>query len=116
MKLSPDLPPDRLDPVLQAVIDSLAAGVILSNTSTDRSGLRSPSAAEEGGLSGRPLRARMLASVERAREIGGSRLAIAASGGIDADAPEVPTGADLAQIWTGMIYAGPGLIGETVRR
>ena len=116
VKLSPDLPPNRLGPVLGALVESPAAGVILSNTSTDRSGLRSPNAGQEGGLSGRPLRARMLATVARAREIGGTRLAIAASGGIDADAPDVPAGADLAQIWTGMIYAGPGLIGETVRR
>lgn len=116
VKLSPDLGPGSLDALVAVVLDSPAMGLILSNTTTERSGLRSSNAGEEGGLSGLPLRERMLAAVERARELAGSRLAIVASGGIGSDAPDVPPGADLAQLWTGMIYAGPGLIGETVRR
>jgi dihydroorotate dehydrogenase len=116
VKLSPDLEPDGLEPLVATVLDSPATGVILSNTTTERSGLRSSNATEEGGLSGRPLRERMLAAVVRVRELAGSRIAIVASGGIGSDAPDVPPGADLAQLWTGMIYAGPGLIGETVRR
>jgi dihydroorotate dehydrogenase len=115
VKLSPDLAPDRFDGLIDALLDSPAAGVVLSNTSTERSGLESPAASEAGGLSGRPLHARMQAAVVRARERGGPRLAIVASGGIGADASGVPAGADLAQLWTGMIYAGPGLIGESVR-
>ena len=116
VKLSPDLELAELEPVIGAVLAAGAAGLILSNTTTARTGLRSPNAHEEGGLSGRPLRVRMLAAVTRARELAGPRLAIIASGGIGSDAPDVPAGADLAQLWTGMIYAGPGLIGETVRR
>jgi len=116
VKLSPDLDPGELDALVAAVRDSPAAGLVLSNTTTERSGIRSPNAAEEGGLSGRPLRERMRGAVTRARHLAGTRLVIVASGGIGGDEPGVPPGADLAQLWTGMIYAGPGLIGETVRR
>ncbi len=115
VKLSPDLVPERLDAVLHALAESPAAGIILSNTTIQRAGLASVRTSEEGGLSGRPLRERMVAAVARARERTAGRLAIVASGGIDANAPGLPAGADLAHLWTGMVYAGPGLIGESVR-
>jgi dihydroorotate dehydrogenase len=115
VKLSPDLEAEAFDALVHALAESPAAGAVLSNTTTARAGLGSPKASEEGGLSGRPLRERMASAVARARELAGARLAIVASGGIDADAAGVPAGADLAQLWTGMIYDGPGLIGESVR-
>jgi dihydroorotate dehydrogenase len=115
VKLSPDLRPDRFDELLRALAESAAAGVVVSNTTTGRAALTSSRASEEGGLSGAPLRPRMLAAVARAREVAGARIAIVASGGIGADGPGVPAGADLAQLWTGMIYEGPGLIGEAIR-
>ena len=84
MKLAPDLDPAALDALVTALLDTPAAGVILSNTSTARAGLRSPSAlgAEAGGLSGAPLLQATLGSLERARRIAGARLVIVASGGI----------------------------------
>jgi dihydroorotate dehydrogenase len=115
VKLSPDLEPDRFDDLLRALGGSAAAGVVVSNTTTDRPDLTSSKASEQGGLSGAPLGRRMLAAVARARGVVGKRLAIVASGGIGADAPGVPAGADLAELWTGLIYAGPGLIGEAIR-
>ena len=89
--------------------------MILSNTTTQRPGHPSRVAAEEGGLSGRPLRQRMDAAVGRARAIAGSRLVIVASGGIGAAVPAARRAADLAQLWTGMIYDGPGLIGRAIK-
>jgi dihydroorotate dehydrogenase len=60
----------------------------------------------------------MLATTAEARRIGGPGLAIVSSGGI-ASGPDawqaLLAGADLIQLWTGMIYAGPGLIGDAVR-
>jgi dihydroorotate dehydrogenase len=56
--------------------------------------------------------------VARARERSGTRLTIVASGGIgsaEAARSAVDAGADLVQLWTGMVYAGPGLIGEVSR-
>jgi dihydroorotate dehydrogenase len=112
VKLSSDLEEDVRRALVTAVGDSAAGGVILSNTSTLRDGLRSPRAVETGGLSGRPLLDRTASTVASAR---GSGLAVIASGGIGSgdDASRLfEAGADLVQIWTGMIYAGPGLIGE----
>ena len=116
VKLSPDLTHNRRAEIIRALPDA-AAGVIVSNTTTVRIGQRSRSAAEEGGLSGAPLRPRMLAATAEARRVAGDRLAIIASGGVDsahAAAAAIGAGADLVQLWTGMIYAGPGLIGEVV--
>ncbi len=115
VKVSPDLGAGDFESLLHMLADSPAAGVILSNTTTRRDSLGSPRASEPGGLSGLPLRQRMDAAVGRARALVGSRLAIIASGGIGADVPGVRRAADLAQIWTGLIYDGPGLIGETIK-
>jgi len=118
VKLAPDLDPPSLESLLAALDGSPAGGVILSNTTTARGGLRSSRAREAGGASGPLLRDRLLAAVERARRAV-PRLAIIGSGGIasgiDARAA-IDAGADLVQLWTGLVYAGPGLIGETVRR
>ena len=116
VKLSPDLTHNQRADVLRALAGH-ADGVIVSNTTTVRVGQRSRSAAEAGGLSGAPLHPRMLATTAEARRIGGPALAIVSSGGISSgpDASEaLVAGADLVQLWTGMIYAGPGLIGEAV--
>src|SRR5918995_5021221 len=116
VKLSPDLTHNRRADIIRAM-PGAAAGVIVSNTTTVRIGHRSRSAAEEGGLSGAPLRPRTLATTAEARRVAGDRLAIIASGGVDsahAAAAAISAGADLVQLWTGMVYAGPGLIGEVV--
>ena len=118
VKLSPDLTHNQRADIVRA-IPGAADGLIVSNTTTVRVGHRSRAAAQAGGLSGAPLRARTLAATAEARRVGGDRLAIIASGGIDTAAAAraaIDAGADLVQLWTGMVYAGPGLIGETVRR
>jgi dihydroorotate dehydrogenase len=117
VKLSPDLGEAELEELIRTLIESPARGVILSNTTTERTGLHSVRGNEAGGLSGRPLRERTRASVSRVRRMA-PELAIVASGGVAsaADASALlAAGADLVQLWTGMIYTGPGLIGETVR-
>jgi dihydroorotate dehydrogenase len=117
VKLSPDLTHNERADIVRA-LPGAADGVIVSNTTTVRVGQRSRSAAEDGGLSGRPLRERRLAATAEARRVAGDRLAIMASGGVDSGATAVAeaiaSGADLVQLWTGMIYAGPGLIGDAV--
>jgi len=116
-KLSPDLEGSQLDELIGTLISSKASGVILSNTTTARDGLHSASACESGGLSGPPLLPSTVASIARARLLAGDGLVIMASGGIGSaeDVTKVmDAGADLVQLWTGLIYTGPGLIGETV--
>jgi dihydroorotate dehydrogenase len=116
VKLAPDLEPDAFD-ALVAVVAAVGDGLILGNTTTARNGLSSPHADEPGGLSGRPLRDRMLQAVARARTQMARPKVIVASGGIGS-ASDVRSafeaGADLVQLWTGLVYRGPGLIGEAV--
>ncbi len=116
VKLSPDLTHNARADILRA-LPGAADGVILSNTTTVRIGQRSPLAGQAGGLSGAPLRERALAATSEARRIAGDRLAIVASGGVDsahAARADFAAGADLVQLWTGMVYAGPGLIGDVI--
>ncbi len=117
VKLSPDLSDAERATVLERLAASGVAGVIASNTTVTRPHVRSRQLAqEEGGLSGAPLLPATVSAVEQAA---GRDMTVVASGGIGsgADAARlIAAGADLVQLWTGMIYAGPGLIGEAVRR
>lgn len=115
VKLSPDLSDRERATLLERLIASPAAGVIVSNTTVTRPSLRSRRLElEAGGLSGRPLMPRTLRAVEHAA---GHRLTVIASGGIasgEGAARLLDAGADLVQLWTGLIYAGPGIIGDAV--
>ena len=116
VKLSPDLSDDELGRLLDALDALPLAGLIVSNTTVTRPGLRSRRLAQQaGGLSGRPLLPRTLRTLERVR---GCRLTVTASGGIGSGADAraaLDAGADLVQLWTGLVYAGPGLIGDAIR-
>jgi dihydroorotate dehydrogenase len=114
VKLAPDLEPDAFN-ALVAVVADHAHGLILSNSTIARDGLASDQREEAGGLSGRPLRSRMLEAVARARALMPRPGVIVASGGIGSAADVADAyraGADLVQLWTGLVYRGPGLIGE----
>ena len=114
-KLSPDLEPALLDELVDVAVARGLAGLVLTNTlPTERAGLLSQS---RFGLSGAPIRARSLAALERARARAGSRLALIGVGGImsGADAVErLRAGADLVQLYTGLVYEGPALIGRVL--
>ena len=119
VKLSPDLHAAQLASLAEALVSTQAAGLILSNTSRSRKGLRGPlpPGADQGGLSGRPLLDGMLAAIGTVKGLTKDRFTLIASGGIfsGADARRaLDAGADLVQLWTGLVYAGPGLIGEVV--
>lgn len=115
VKLDPDLAAADFARLLAALGDAPVAGLILSNTTLARDGLSSDLAAEAGGLSGRPLLAGMLQRLATAQAAVGDRVALVASGGISSPADVAAAyeaGADLVQLWTGMVYRGPGLVGE----
>jgi dihydroorotate dehydrogenase len=119
VKVSPDLADTAFAAAVDAVAASPAVGLVLSNTTLAREGLATRRLPEWGGVSGRPLHARMLQAVQRARQIAGEQLTLVGSGGIEsgADARAArDAGADLVQLWTGLVYAGPGLIGDAIRR
>ncbi|HLY35889.1 MAG TPA: quinone-dependent dihydroorotate dehydrogenase [Candidatus Limnocylindria bacterium] len=119
VKLAPDLTADELLALGTAVVDAGGAGIVVANTTVSRAGLRTPAPLrdEGGGLSGQPLQPRTLELVATVRGSLGDRLAIVASGGIGSGsdaAAAIDAGADLVELWTGLVYAGPGLIGEAV--
>lgn len=113
VKLSPDLTQNELDDSLSVILTTGMDGVIASNTSTDRSRLKSPRMEESGGLSGAPIRKGNTSVIHYIASQVGNRLPVVASGGVMAplDAREkLDAGAVLVQLFTGLIYAGPGLV------
>ena len=112
VKIGPDLAPSELDDIVSTCETNKVAGIIATNTTVDHSSI-SAAQDEQGGLSGAPLRGKSTALV---REIAArSTMPIIASGGImDADSAreKIEAGARLLQIYTGLIYRGPGLLRE----
>jgi len=120
VKIAPDLADGALDAVVQLAFEEGLAGVIATNTSLDRLGLGERRLAqtgrtlaeESGGLSGVPLRPRALAVLRRLRAVAGTSLPLIGVGGIDS--PEaawerITAGASLVQLYSALIYEGPGL-------
>jgi dihydroorotate dehydrogenase len=113
VKLAPDLNDAELDDALDVIMRLGINGVIATNTTISRNGLLSPSANESGGLSGAPLKARgdqMVAKIYKRTE---GVLPIIGAGGIMS--PEdalsrLNAGAQLVQVYTGLVYAGPGFV------
>jgi dihydroorotate dehydrogenase len=113
VKLAPDLEDAELEDALCATLDAGMDGVIVTNTTVRRPPLRSPHAGETGGLSGAPLAAVSLEATRKTARMLNGRLPIVASGGVmtaaDAQA-RLDAGATLVQLYTGLIYEGPGLV------
>jgi len=112
VKLAPDLADDSFDEALGVIQDCGMDGVIVSNTTLSHASLTSSKAGESGGLSGIPLFARSTALVERAVRVTQGRLPVVASGGVFTAAQaqaKLDAGAVLVQVYSGMIYEGPGL-------
>lgn len=119
VKIAPDIVDTDLPTVAQALLSHEMDAVIAANTTFSRVGVeRLPDADQAGGLSGAPLRERATALVQQLREMLGDTFPIIAVGGImsgsDA-AARIAAGANLVQIYTGLIYRGPELIGETIK-
>jgi dihydroorotate dehydrogenase len=115
VKLAPDIADADLPVIVNVIRDREVDGIIVSNTTLSRQGLTDASfATESGGLSGRPLftrATRMLAHVYRFTE---GRLPLIGVGGIDSGAAavaKIKAGASLLQLYTGLVFEGPKLIG-----
>jgi dihydroorotate dehydrogenase len=114
VKIAPDLADEEVDALADLAVEIGLDGIIATNTTISRSGLRSPAAVVEaagaGGLSGPVLRARSLDVLRRLRVRLGDGMTIIGVGGIEtaADAAErLAAGATLLQGYTGFIYRGP---------
>jgi dihydroorotate dehydrogenase len=113
VKIAPDLDDDALGGIVETVIAAGIDGMIVSNTTLSRDGISDARlAAEAGGVSGRPLFAPSTKMLARVRRLAGDRLVLVGVGGIDsgvAARQKLAAGADLVQLYTGMVYEGPGL-------
>jgi dihydroorotate dehydrogenase len=113
VKIAPDLTEAELDDLLSAVTACGVDGVIATNTTVSREGAPPYAATLKGGLSGSPLRARATEVIGYLARRTSGRLPIIGAGGIAgaADALEkLRAGATLVQVYTGLVYAGPGLV------
>lgn len=117
LKIAPDLDEAGLDAIAEAVLAAGIEGVIVSNTTLARPPLESRAAGETGGLSGAPLFRRATAVLARMRRRVGPQMALVGAGGVesvDTALDKIRAGADLVQLYTGMIFAGPALPGRIV--
>lgn len=113
VKVAPDLNVAELDDVVAAVVDQELNGIIATNTTTERRGLRSALGEKAGGLSGRPQFARTLEVVARLARVTSGRIPVIACGGIasrDEFTAALDSGASLAQVYTALVYQGPALV------
>ena len=116
VKLSPDLAEEDLAATVETA-SRLAQGLILANTTIERNGLDETWKNEKGGLSGQPLRMRATELIKRARSL--TNIPIIGVGGIETaeDVEErLSAGADLVQIYTGLVYGGPCLVKHVTKR
>jgi dihydroorotate dehydrogenase len=121
VKIAPDLTEPAIDELLGVCTDVGVAGIIATNTTIGRTGLAARDeglASEAGGLSGRPLTeisAKTVAHIHS--ETGGALPVIGVGGVLDpSDAVRLlDAGASLVQLYTGLIYRGPGLVRRTNR-
>ncbi len=117
LKIAPDLSLPQLDDVLDIVLDTGTDGLIATNTTIGRAGLRTPAgrvtAYGAGGLSGPPLRDQATAVIRHVVRQTNGRLPIIGVGGIttpDDALEKLDAGAALIQLYTGFVYEGPALI------
>jgi dihydroorotate dehydrogenase len=118
VKIAPDLNDDELDDAIGVILDKGMDGVIATNTTLSRDGLKSQHQGEAGGLSGRPLAVKSEAVLSRVVKLVNGRVPIVSVGGIMSpeDAKKrLALGASLVQLYTGLVYRGPKLIQEIVK-
>jgi len=118
LKVAPDLEPEQIRTIADAVLRCRFDGLIATNTSVSREGVEGlPHADEAGGLSGAPILERSTRVLSSFSERLAGKVALIGAGGIlsGEDARrKIGAGADLVQLYTGLIYRGPALVRECV--
>ena len=113
LKIAPDLDAAALDDIAQVVLASGIEGLIVSNTTIARPPLTSAQAGEQGGLSGAPLFRPSTDILRQMRSRVGSRIVLVGVGGIASGADayaKIRAGASLVQLYSALVYEGPGLV------
>ncbi len=118
LKVAPDLEASDIDDIARAALDNRIDALIVSNTTITRPSLRSPNAKEGGGLSGAPLAGLARARLADFRTATGGAIPLISVGGIASGAEayaRIRAGASLVQLYTALVYEGPGLPARMLR-
>ena len=119
LKIAPDLTSAEIAMIVEAALEHRIDALIVSNTTLDRpDSLTSPDRAETGGLSGPPLTSKALAALKDAAAAAQGRLPLIGVGGIASGQDawnRIRAGASAIQIYSALIYEGPGLVGRIKR-
>lgn len=118
VKLAPDLSESELDEAIEAILSARMDGVIVTNTTLGREGLRSNLKGESGGLSGGPLTVKSEAVLRQTLKRVNGEIPVVSAGGVmspDDAKRRLDMGATLVQVYTGLVYRGPGLVREIVK-
>jgi len=112
LKVAPDLSNVEIDAICRVAIDRHIDALVVANTTVSRPVLRSPHAGEGGGLSGEPLRDMALHTLRTFRRASGGLIPLVGVGGIatvDDAWNRIVAGASLVQLYSALVYEGPGL-------
>ncbi|WP_200889560.1 quinone-dependent dihydroorotate dehydrogenase [Cohnella kolymensis] len=118
VKIAPDNTEEQLSYIAEVISQSGMSGIIATNTTISREGLKHPDAGQTGGLSGRPLTSRSTEVIRTLYAMTRGKLPIIGSGGIfsaDDAYDKIRAGANLVEVYTALIYRGPGLMKEIHR-
>ena len=118
VKVSPDLIRQDLVALVETIASSGCDGIVATNTTTRREGLKNSHQAEAGGLSGKPLNSLACDTVRAVREVVGDSFPIIGVGGVfdrDSMCRMLDAGAHVVQIYTGLIFRGPGLVSDLAK-
>jgi dihydroorotate dehydrogenase len=113
LKIAPDLSEAELEGLVGVALEAGVAGIIATNTTLAREGLRSGRAGEAGGLSGAPLFGRSTAVLARVHALTGGRLPLVGAGGVGSAEEayaKIRAGASAVQLYTALVYEGLGLV------
>jgi dihydroorotate dehydrogenase len=124
LKIAPDLSKEQIDDVIDLVLEIKIDGLVVSNTTLDRTNLSAEGLTKSetygmGGLSGKPLSKKSTDLIDYIHKKSNGHIPIIGSGGIFTmqDAKEkYMAGASLLQVWTGFIYEGPGIIRQLANK
>lgn len=118
LKVAPDLEPADIDAIARIALDKRLGALVVSNTTISRPALRSHHAGETGGLSGAPLRALATERLRDFRKATGGAIPLVGVGGIATAEhawERIRAGASLVQLYSAMVYEGPGLGARIVK-
>jgi dihydroorotate dehydrogenase len=116
LKLSPDIPDGEIVELVTGAIEGGVDGIVVTNTTTDYSLIETP--IKKGGISGEPLKERSFRVLQIVSQYAFGKVPIVSVGGIDSAQEayrRIKAGATLLQLYTALIFQGPGIVGEINR-